>query len=527
MITRRSFTGRAAAATASTLAAARPARAQPAAGDQILRVGFPVADVGTLDPHVAVANSDTPIATMIYEGLLALPPGDIDGSKLSPSLAERWESTPDRRTWTFFLRRGVRWHGEHGECTSDDVKFSIERVMTPATGSPFRQTLANIARVETEGPHTVRVVLTQADVNFPALMVNWQAGFVVSRKAVEAGVDLRAQPVGTGAFRFGEKRARDKVVLLANDLYWDGKPALRQVVYQFMPDNAPRELAMRSGDIDVAGLPARQDAVDRMRREGFTVDLADVGNNVTLHLNLTKKPIDDVRVRRALAHGIDRPTFVAYFGKDIAKAELSAVSSTSIGHTTDLPSYPHDVAKAKALLAEAGFPNGLTIETVCSTIDLYLPAMQLLQEQWRKIGVTLDIRTVDHPSFHRLIRDDIAPVVIYSAARYPNTAQIYLEQFFAAEASIGKPRAITNFSHYGAVIPGIDDLLDKARFSADAAEQKRLWEEAQRRIATDIAAIPLYSVKYALARTKRVDLGYEQKGTIFYRFTSKTRLVAG
>lgn len=527
MVTRRKFGKFAAAAGAVTLLGPRFALSQPLAGEQIMRVGFPVADIGSLDPHMAVSNAETPIVHQIYEGLLGLPLGGVDAARLRPGLAERWESSADKKVWTFHLRRGARWHGNHGEVSSDDVKFSLERAAGTELGSPFRQSLSNVSRIDTPDPLTVRISLTQPDVGFPALMVNYQAGYIVSKKVLQAGVDLRTQPVGTGPFSFESHRAREKTTLIANDAYWGGKPVLRQIVYQFMPDNSTRELALRSGDIDVAGLPARQEAVDRVRKQNLLIDLTEVGNLITIHLNLRKKPFDDVRVRRALAHGVDRQNFIDFFGKDIATPQLSVVASTLGGYTADIPRYPYDVAKAKALLAEAGFPSGLATDVVVSSIDLYLPAMQLLQEQWKKIGFTINLKVVDHPTFHRLIREDVNPLVVYSAARFPPTAQPYLDQFFHSAASIGKPTAITNFSHYGESMPGIDNLLDKARFSPNAKEQMQLWAEAQRKIATDVAAIPLYSVKYALARSKRVDLTFQQTGNVFYEFAPATRLLRG
>lgn len=527
MVTRRQFAKFAAATGVSTLLAPKFGWSQQLAGEQVLHVGFPVADIGGLDPHMAVSNADTPLVHEIYEGLVSLPHGSRDAARIGPGLAERWESSADKTIWTFYLRRGARWHGNFGEVTSDDVKFSIERAAGRAFGSPFRQSLGNISAIETNGPHNVKITLNQSDVGFPALMVNYQAGYIVCKKALESGVDLRTRPVGTGPFSFESHRPRERATLVANDNYWGGKPVLRQIVYQFMPDNSTRELALRSGDIDVAGLPARQDAVDRIRKQNFIVDLTEVGNLITIHINLKKKPFDDVRVRRALAHGTDRKNFIDFFGKDIATPQISVVASTLSGHTRDIQQYPYDIAKAKALLAEAGLGSGLNVDVIVSSIDLYLPAMQLLQEQWKKIGFSMNLKVVDHPTYHRLIREDATPIVVYSAARFPPTAQPYLDQFFHSAASIGKPTAITNFSHYGDGMPSIDGLLEKARYSTSAKEQMQLWAEAQKKIAADVPAIPLYSVKYVLARSKRVDLTFEQTGDVFYEFSRTTRLLRG
>ncbi len=215
----------------------------------------------------------------------------LGGDRLLPALAERWDSSPDRRTWTFHLRRGVRWHGENGAFTAEDVQFSIARVAAPGGASPFRQTLQNVERVEAPDPHVAVVRLKNADPNFPQLMVNYQAGYIVCKRAVEGGLDPRSQAVGTGAFRLHAYQARDKLTLARHDGYWGGRAVIEQAIYHFMPNDSTRELALRGDDIDAIELPRRQDVVDRIRRQRFTVDVVNTATPYTMHLNLTKKPI--------------------------------------------------------------------------------------------------------------------------------------------------------------------------------------------------------------------------------------------
>src|SRR3546814_11677744 len=115
-----------------------------------------------------------------------------------------------------------------------------------------------------------------------------------------------------------------------------------------------------------------------------------------------------------------------------------------------------------------------------SNSDIYLPPMQVIQEMWKKIGVNLELKVVDHPTYHRLSREDANPVVIYGAYRYPLTGTIYLTQFYHSDSAIGKPTASTNFSHYGEVTPGVDELLDKARSALRVEGQVDLWGEIGR-----------------------------------------------
>jgi peptide/nickel transport system substrate-binding protein len=470
---------------------------------------------------VAIGINDIGIVQQVFEGLAEFPPGEMDGSKLTPGLAEKWEASPDQKQWSFFLRRGVQWHKGFGEFTADDVKFSLERVMKKESGSPFQQTLSNIERVDIVNPYKVVVVLKRPDPTFVQLVAGYQAGYIVSKKALEKTPDAKSNVVGTGPFYVSEYKPRQSVTLTRHDTYWRGKPVVEKVVHQFMPEASTRELALKSGEVDGIGIQAKQDIVDRLRKAGYIADLTAPANMFTLLLNTAKKPLDDPRVRRALAHATNRNDLIAFLGKDLAKPEYSALAEGYVGHTSDVMKYPYDPARAKALLAEAGLPNGFTMSVNMSNSNIYLPPIQVIQEQWKKVGVNVDIKVVDHPTYHRLIREDANPVVLYGAFRYPMTGQLYFDQFYNGAAIIGKPTAITNFTHYS----GVDDLLAKASFNPNSAEQIRLWGEAQKKIAQDAVSIPLYTQYYAMARSKRLDLGFGQKSFPFYRLTEKSRLV--
>lgn len=511
-----------AALVAAAVGLSATGHAQKLADEQVVRFGIPFNDIGTLDPHQAAGINDTAIVQQVFEGLAAFPPGEQDGGNLKPGLAEKWEASADQKTWTFFLRRGVQWHKGFGEFTAEDVKFSLDRVMNKETGSPFRKTLDNIERVEVAGPYKVVITLKRSDPAFVQLMAGYQAGYIVSKKALEKNPDAKSNVVGTGPFYLSDYKPRQSVTLARHDAYWRGKPIVEKIVHQFMPEASTRELALRSGEVQAIGIQAKQDIVDRLRKGGFVTDLTAPANMFVVLLNTTKKPLDDVRVRRALAHATNRQDLIAFLGKDLARPEYSPLAQGYVGHTSDVTKYPYDMAKAKKLLAEAGLPNGFSMTVNMSNSNIYLPPIQVLQEQWKKIGVNMEIKVVDHPTYHRLIREDANPIVLYGAFRYPLTGQLYFDQFYNGASIIGKPTAITNFAHYS----GVDDLLAKASYNPDGAEQIKLWQQAQKKIAEDAVSIPLYTQYYAMARSKNLDLGFEQKSFPFYTLSEKSRLLA-
>jgi peptide/nickel transport system substrate-binding protein len=504
-----------------------PGFAQPRqnAAEQVFRGAVGVDDIRTLDPHFSIGFGEGPIIDAVYEGLLGFPDGQVSSEGLRPALAERWESSADGLTWTFHLRRGVQWHHGFGAFTADDVVFSLERARAAATGSPFRETLAILREVRAADPHTAAVRLAFPDPNFPALLVNYQIGRMLCRKAVEAGVDLRTRPIGTGPFQAEEYKSRESYTLARNPNYWNGRATLDRIVLQFMSDASTRELALRGGELHGIELTARQDAVDRMRRARMGVDLTTPANMFTLHFNMKQRPLEDIRVRRALCHATNREELTAFLGRDVSKPEVSPLPSGYVGHTDQVPTYPFDPDRAKALLAEAGHGGGLAFNLPVSNNAIYLPPMQVIQEQWRRIGVNLTFRVVDHPTYHRLIREDVAPVVIYGAFRYPLTGNNYLRQFYHSSAAIGTPTAATNFSHFGEGGGGVDAELDAAVREVDGARQRALWQTAQRKILDAAVAMPLYTRAYALARSPKLDLGHEQKSSSFYTFTVASRIL--
>src|SRR6185295_13865580 len=169
-------------------------------------------------------------------------PGSASLEALEPDLAERWEHTPDGLVWTFTLRKGVKFHGDWGELTADDVVFSLQRAANSQTSS-FAADYASFDKVEAVDPSTVRITLKQPIPSLLGLVTNYHGGNIVSRKAVEAlGADFRLKPVGTGPFAFQDYKPNESVTLVANPKYFRGAPKIDRIVYRFIPADAARDL---------------------------------------------------------------------------------------------------------------------------------------------------------------------------------------------------------------------------------------------------------------------------------------------
>ena len=507
---------------AMALAAALGGATAQAQTAPTLRVGMAAQDVGRLDPHFAVSTIDRVVVAWMFNGLVRFKPGSIDPAEIEPDLAESWDRSADGRTWTFRLRRGVQFHGGYGELTAEDVVFSLRKSGTAAS-SAFAADFRAFETIEAVDSHTVRIVLRENVPSLLGILTNYSGGYIVSRRAVaERGEGFARAPVGTGPFALDRVTPNQSAELVAHASYFRGTPLLGRVSYRFIPSDASRDLAFQNRELDVNYGRAEQTWVNRTRQVPNTiVDVFEPGELAILNLNVNAPPFNDIRIRQALAHSVNRAELVRFRGQDVSREGQSVVPRGYLGFTSEVPLLPPDPARARALLAEAGHPNGITIRVIHTQLPEMLNMMQVVQQQLRRGGITLDLQVVEHATFHQQIRQNLSPLVYYAAARFP-VADIYLTQFFHGRSIVQTPTAVTNFSH----CTQADAQIDAARVNPDIEQQRRLWAEAQRLLVQDVCGVPLIETLLVFARRDSVDYGYELKGSMSLGplITERTRL---
>jgi peptide/nickel transport system substrate-binding protein len=268
---------------------------------------------------------------------------------------------------------------------------------------------------------------------------------------------------------------------------------------------------------------------DMAMSEDIKLDFHGVGESIILYLNTRMKPLDDIRVRKAIAYALDRRNFIETSNKLLVKKIYSLVPEQLLpgglaredAARLDLL-FSKNLEKARALMAEAGFSDGFTLDLVSSEKRLYQSCYQSLAGQLEKIGIHCRIRTVSHSDMHRIIRKDPRPLVIYVSWR-PN-AQIYLNRSFHSDSIVVTGRKpSTNFSHYSRV----DKLIEDARLEIDPGKQVNLWEQSQIRILSDVAAYPIMFTRQVYARRPYVDYGHPLSSTmaLYPQFTENTRII--
>ncbi|MEO1536738.1 MAG: ABC transporter substrate-binding protein [Pseudomonadota bacterium] len=504
-------------ATAIAVAAASVASAEE------LSIGMSAASAGPLDPHVSAATGDKVAFSMMFNGLVRFKPGSMNPGDIEPDLAESWTVSEDGLVWTFTLREGVAFHGDYGTLTADDVVFSLERAADPDI-SAFSSDYGSFETVEALDDRTVRITLSE---NMPAVLgvlANYHGGMIVSKAAIEAlGEAFQTNPVGTGPFAFSELNQGEFLRLVAHKDYFRGTPELEGVVYRYISSGSGRELAFQNGELDLF-FGTREDSwVSRMTASGTQIDVFEPGELRTLHLNQTVEPLGDIRVRKAIAQALNRDELVAFVGPQVARESQAAVPIGYFGHADGVSALPYDPDGARELLAEAGYPDGLTLKAAITEIASLNGPMQVIQAQLARVGITLELEVMEHRSWHAAIRDDVSSMVLYGAARFP-VADTYLTQFYHSDSIVKTPTAVTNFSHCDVA----DAQIVAARSEIDREEQIRLWQEAQTLISEQVCSVPLFELLQVWARSPQVDFGYELEGSLWGGplINEKTTLVA-
>ncbi|BBK44863.1 ABC transporter substrate-binding protein [Allostella vacuolata] len=342
-----------------------------------------------LDPTAgAAAAIDEVTYANLFEGLVRI---DRTG-KVQPQLAKSWTVSADGLTYSFELQPGVTFH-DGSPFSSADVRFSWDRARGADSVNAQKRYFAAIDRIETPDPLKVVVTLARRDGYFLFNMGSGDAT-IVQAKSAEAN---KATPVGTGPFKFERWAKGDRIVLARYDAHRAAAQVkLKQVTFRFIGDPSAQVASLLAGDVDLWPNIGAAEALGRLRADGrFTIQPGQTEGETLLAINNRKKPFDDVRVRRAISHAIDRKTIIdgamqgqgTPIGSHFSPANPAYVDLTGM--------YPHDVAKAKALLAEAGLPNGFD-----ATLKLPPPAYarrggEVVAAQLAQAGIRVKIEPIE------------------------------------------------------------------------------------------------------------------------------------
>lgn len=461
-----------------------------------------------------------------FNGLIEWDKRKADLNLLMPGLAENWDVSKDGMEWTFKLREGVRWHKNYGidwgDFTSQDAEFSLRR----GKANKGKKEMEPINEYKAIDKYTFKVRLKRPTdrATVMGILSNYHSGYIACKKAIEQlGKDYPLKPVGTGIMKLNNYVPNTYSEWVAHERHFRGRPMLDLVRHMYMKDLSSREMAFQKGEVQMMqGHLSQKWYESAAGLKDADPIVIGPGLIAVLHMNTTREPLNDKRVRLAIMYAIDLEALRKFIGKDITRRQVSPVPHGYLGSTRDVETYDYDPDKAKQLLEKAGYPKGFETEMQISEIDDYLRPMQVIQQMLKKVGIKLGLKVVTHSAYHKLIRQDANPLVIYGCSRFPTGQQI-MTQFYHSKSIVGTPTASTNFSHY----TGVDKELDAAKIEVDVNKKVKLWEEAQKKIMADAVACPLYIYQQVWVKKKWVDLGYEFTSNLEYSplLSEKTRIL--
>lgn len=322
----------------------------------------------------------------VYESLVQF---DAQAN-LRGQLALGWGISEDGRTYTFYLREGVRFH-DGTPCDAEAVRRSFLRALDPQTGHPNRGFYAAVADVRAEG-NAVQFVLSRPYAPFLALLALGDSVVVPAHRT-----DLARQPVGTGPFRFGEWRPADRLVLVRNEAYYlPGVPQLNRVTFRFIPDPAAQLAALRAGDVDLVAEVTPEIAAALGRDPRYTVVWGPSNVVQIMAINNARPPLGELPVRQAIAHAIDRQRIIAqvFYGYG---APIGSHLTPAVPYYADLTHlYPYNPEAARRILAEAGHGKGLSLRMVLpSNYAQHVRTGEFIAAQLAAVGIRVSIELVD------------------------------------------------------------------------------------------------------------------------------------
>jgi len=475
-----------------------------------LTIGVDQEAVG-IDPHIVTAFSSMRRIDLLYNRLVRLD----DNFVVVPDLAESWD-VPDNTTYVFHLRKGVKFHNGR-EMTSADVKYSLERVLDPKTASPGRSYISLITSIDAVDRYTVKIHLSAPLASLLDGLTSDNLS-IVPKEVVEANGNLQKVECGTGPFMLKEWVADNSMTLVKNPNYFEkGYPTLDKVIFRVIPEQASLLAGVKSGDLDMAtiddGAIIRQAAKD----PGVVV-MSKPGLNMRIFsFNTSRKPFDDVRVRDAIALALDRSQILALaeFGMGKPTGPIPVAATQWALPVSSLPFSTPDIAKAKQLLADAGYPNGLSFKITCSsTYEGGLAEAQVIQDELKSIGVNADLDVVEWGTYiDKWVKRDFDTMVELRGGSGEPDRFLY-RTFYSTGA-------VNNFLFKD---PAVDKLLDLGRTQTAFADRKATYDQLQSLLSSDAPAVFLYCPNENQVVSSKVS-GFKEigNGSIWYLTYTKVK----
>ncbi|MGV8833794.1 MAG: ABC transporter substrate-binding protein [Devosia sp.] len=475
-------------------------------------------DVSTLDPAIGYDWQNWSMIKSLFDGLMDYEPGT---STLKLDLAESYDISPDGLTYTFVLRKGVKFHNGR-EMTAEDVKYSLDRVTTPETQSPGAGFFGSIEGFEamSDGsatslsgvtvvdPYTVQIKLSRPDATFLHVVALNFASVVPKEVVDEFGVDFGKHPVGTGAFSLAEWTLGQKLVFKRNMDYWKpGVPKLDEIDFEVGQEPTVALLRLQKGEVDIPGdgIPPAQ-FLEVKNDPAYAPLIIEGGQLQTgyITLNVTTPPLDNVDVRKAINMAINKDRIVRIINGRAVVANQPLPPSMP-GYAPDYKGYAYDVDAAKALLAKAGLPDGFTTELYVYNTDPNPRIAQAIQQDLSAIGITAEIKSLAQANVIEAGGNGSAPMIWSGGmawiADFPDPSNFYGPILGCSGAEEGG----WNWAKYcnpalDAKATAADSITDPAK----TAEREQAWRDIYLAVMDDAPWVPVFNEQRFTMRSENM-----------------------
>ncbi|MHC2540347.1 ABC transporter substrate-binding protein [Sinorhizobium meliloti] len=476
-------------------------------------------DVSTLDPAIGYDWQNWSMIKSLFDGLMDYVPGTTE---LRPDLAESYEISEDGKIFTFKLRKGVKFHNGR-ELTAQDVKYSIERVVNPATQSPGAGFFATIKGVEeasagkggelsgitVQDPHTIRFELTRPDATFLHVMALNFAHVVPKEEVEKHGADFGKNPVGSGAFKLAEWTLGQRLVFERFTDYWnEGVPKLDRITFEVGQEPVVALLRLQNGEIDVPGDGIPPAKFVEVTNDPNFKDLIIRGGQLHtgyVTMNVKMAPFDKVEVRKAVNMAINKDRILRIINGRAVAANQPLPPSMP-GYAKDYAGYAYDPEGAKKLLEQAGLGDGFSTELYVMNTDPQPRIAQAIQQDLKAIGITASIKSLAQANVIAAGGEENQAPMIWSGgmawiADFPDPSNFYGPILGCGGAVPGG----WNWSWY------CNEELDKKAAEADAiadpakaAEREALWRDIYLKIMEDAPWAPIFNEERFTIRSERI-----------------------
>ncbi|MGD8189000.1 ABC transporter substrate-binding protein [Brevibacillus ginsengisoli] len=471
-------------------------------------------DAVTLDAIAATDGESFRVTDNILETLVNYKPGSTE---VVPGLAEKWEVTPDGKTYTFHLRQGVKFT-DGTDFDAEAVVFNFERWMDPSNPLHLKDQFSYfsdmfggfkgskdlvIESVKAVDKQTVEFKLTHAQAPFINNLGMTCFGIASPKALKEEKEKFGEHPVGTGPFIFKEWKREDTITVEKNPNYWQqGLPKLDKVIFKVIPDNTARLTALKSGEVDIIEGFNPDDVQSVKDSPDLQLILRPSMNVGYLGFNNEKKPFDNPKVREALGHAINKPALIQAFYGGLAQPATNMLAPKVWGYNDSITDRDYNLDKAKQLLAEAGYPNGFEVEFMAMPVSRpYMPSAQktaeAIQQDFNKIGVKTKIITFEWATYLSKLKKGESQMFLIGWTGDNGDPDNFLATLLDKN-TIGS----NNYTRYAS--EDVHKLLMAAQTETDQAKRTELYKKAQELIFKDAPAIPLVHSNQAIAASKKV-----------------------